>query len=303
MKNEPAGSAILAERIISEKLKSTWEQVEAGRLTREDYTCEHDSLIQDYSRLWENALRWRSSTNPEDSALQELGEYFEGQDPAEIRKRCQGALDEFKNEWEQKVVPGERQSIQQFYDQNQSYVYELIWWHTLCYDSSPLAYVSALHFAKRHGCSTYLDFGTGVSSGGLIFARHGMEASIADISSPLLRFSTWRFEQRGLPVRAYDLKRETLPDSHFDLITAMDVFEHLEDPVGTVATLARALKPKGFLLGRFHTDEDDDRDQHIVRDFEPTFQKLVSLGFDQVWEDDWLWGHKAFQRTRGGVGL
>ncbi len=54
---------------------------------------------------------------------------------------------------------------------------------------------------------------------------------------------------------------------------------------------------------RFHTDEDDDRAQHIVRDFEPTFQKLASLGFEQVWEDDWLWGHKAFQRTHGGAGL
>src|SRR5260370_11654342 len=226
MKNKPASSVILAEGIIYEKLKSTWEVVEGGRLTRDDYTGEHDSLIQDYSQLWENALRWRSSTNLEDSALQELGEYFEGQDPAEIRKRCQGALDEFKNQWEQAVVPGERQSIREFYDQNQSYVYELIWWHTLCYDSSPLAYVSALHFAKGHDCSTYLDFGTGVSSGGLIFARHGMEASIADISSPLLRFSTWRFGQRGLPVRAYDLKREMLADSHDDLTTAIDAFVH-----------------------------------------------------------------------------
>jgi 2-polyprenyl-3-methyl-5-hydroxy-6-metoxy-1,4-benzoquinol methylase len=301
MNNEPARAVNVGEQIISEKLKSTWELVETGRLTREDYTQEHDSLIQDYSQLWENALRWRSSTTLEDSALQELGEYFEGQDPAEIRKRCQNALSEFKNEWDRNVVPNDPKSIQHFYDQNQSYIYELIWWHTLVYDFSPLAYVSALHFAKRHACANYLDFGTGVSSGGLVFARHGMETSIADISSPLLRFSKWRFEQRGLTVRAYDLKHETLPDGRFDLITAMDVFEHLDDPLGTVATLARALKPNGFLLGRFHTDEDDDRDQHIVRDFGPTFRKLESLGFDQVWEDDWLWGHKAFQRTRAGL--
>src|SRR5712691_10792398 len=284
--------------IISEKLKTLWGRVETGELTAESYSAHQESLLKEYSQQWSEALRLPGCEDLERSAIQELSEYFGYGDPAEIRRRCRGALDEFKDEWEQKVVPGGRQSIQQFYDQNQSYVYELIWWHTLSYDSSPLAYVSALHFAKRHGCYTYLDFGTGVSSGGLIFARHGMEASIADISSPLLQFSTWRFKQRGLPVRAYDMKRETLPDGHFDLITAMDVFEHLEDPLGTVATLARALKPKGFLLGRFHTDEDDDRDQHIVRDFEPTFQKLVSLGFDQVWEDDWLWGHKAFQRTR-----
>src|SRR5260370_39891310 len=83
----------------------------------------------------------------------------------------------------------------------------------------------------------------------------------------------------------------------------MDVLEHLEDPVGTVATLARALKPKGFLMGRFHTDENDDRAQHILRDFEPTFQKLASLGFEQVWEDEWLSRHKACPPTLGAAGL
>jgi hypothetical protein len=53
----------------------------------------------------------------------------------------------------------------------------------------------------------------------------------------------------------------------------------------------------GILLGRFHTEDDDDRDYHIVRDFEPTFRELEVLGFREIWKDDWLWGHQAFQRS------
>ena len=52
-------------------------------------------------------------------------------------------------------------------------------------DLSPLAYVLALRFAQQHGCQSYLDFGAGVGSGGLLFARHGLQTTLADISSLL----------------------------------------------------------------------------------------------------------------------
>ena len=285
------------EPIISENLKALWARVEQGVATREVYSEHHESLINRYREEWASALLLPGSANLEESAIRELGEYFPDRRPEEIRRRCMEALREFQEEWERTVTAGNGRSIEQFYDQNQSYIYELIWWHTLNYDLSPLAYVVAERLAERYHCSTYLDFGTGVSSGGLLFAKHGMDVSIADISSPLLRFSTWRFKRRGLPVQVIDLKRDHLPTARCDFITAMDVFEHLTDPVGAVESLAKALKPKGIIFGRFHTDEDDDRAQHIVRDFGPTFRKLESLGFEQVWEDDWLWGHKAFQRT------
>lgn len=286
------------EPIISENLKAFWTLVEQGVATGEAYSEQHEALINRYREEWTSGLLLPGSPNIEESAIRELGEYFPDRTPEEIRRRCMEALQEFKKEWERTVTAGNGSSIEQFYDQNQSYIYELIWWHTLNYDLSPLAYVVAKRLAERYRCSTYLDFGTGVSSGGLLFARHGMDVTLADISSPLLRFSAWRFERRGLPVKVLDLKRDQLPTARFDFITAMDVFEHLTDPMGAVESLGKALKPRGVLFGRFHTDDDDDRGQHIVRDFGPTFRKLESLGFEQVWEDDWLWGHKAFQRTK-----
>jgi 2-polyprenyl-3-methyl-5-hydroxy-6-metoxy-1,4-benzoquinol methylase len=285
------------EPIISENLKAFWTLVEQGAATQEAYSLQHEALVNQYRQEWTNAVLLPGSLNLEESAIRELEEYFPDRQPEDIRRRCMEALREFKEEWERTVTTGNGRSIEQFYGQNQSYIYELMWWHTLNDDLSPLAYVVANRLAERYHCSTYLDFGTGISSGGLLFARRGVDVSVADISSPLLRFSAWRFERRSLPVKVIDLKRDQLPAARFDFITAMDVFEHLTDPVGAVESLGKALKPRGIIFGRFHTDDDDDRAQHIVRDFGPTFRKLESLGFEQVWEDDWLWGHKAFRRT------
>ena len=80
-------------------------------------------------------------------------------------------------------------------------------------------------------------------------------------------------------------------------MTAIDVFEHLVDPVETVERLWDALKPGGFLYARISAESDADRPQHIVQDFGPTFARMRALGFVQVWQDEWLWGHQVFQKS------
>jgi 2-polyprenyl-3-methyl-5-hydroxy-6-metoxy-1,4-benzoquinol methylase len=130
-----------------------------------------------------------------------------------------------------------------------------------------------------------------------LFARHGYEVTLADISSPLLRFSRWRHVQRGLPVNCIDLKTDSLPTNRFDFITAMDVFEHLVDPVATAEQVCAALRPGGILFGRFHVDPQDTHLTHIVKDFAPMFARMRELRVNQVWHDRWLWGHQAFQKA------
>ena len=58
----------------------------------------------------------------------------------------------------------------------------------------------------------------------------------------------------------------------------MDVFEHLVDPVETVERLWVALKPGGFLYARISAESDEDRPQHIVQDFGPTFDTYAGAG-------------------------
>ena len=113
----------------------------------------------------------------------------------------------------------------------------------------------------------------------------------------MLSFCRFRFELRKRRATFIDLKESPLPDSAFDFITAMDVFEHLVDPVGTVDALDRCLKPGGYVYGRFAGEEDRERPQHIVQDFRPVFARFAELGFKEVFRDEWLWGHQVYQKA------
>jgi SAM-dependent methyltransferase len=285
------------EQLLPDRLKAMWQRVDRRELTAEAFQAEQERLLDVHRRTWAETLRLEGGADLEESLLTELGRYVGCDDPAVLRSRCHQAVANLRREWEDHVDRSHRASVERFYDESQTPLYELTQWHTLSDDLSPLAYVVALEYASRHHCKSYLDFGAGVGSGAILFARHGFEVAVADISSPLLEFCRWRLGQRGLPATYFDLKTSRLPPERFDMITAMDVFEHLVDPVGTAEELWRALRPGGFLFGRFGAEIDDEHPMHIVEDFEPTFARLRELGSVETWRDEWLWGHQVFRKT------
>jgi len=283
-------------KLLPDQLKELWQCVECKNMSTEEFGKEQDRLLAEYRSTWERALLLSGHHDLQESLLCELGMYLGCADAAETRNRCCNALADVKGEWHGKVDGASRESVEQFYNDSQAMIYELMWWHTLVEDTSPLAYVSALHFAGQQGCGRHLDFGSGVGSGGIIFRNSGMNVTLADISSSMLNFSKWRFDQRKLSVHRIDLKTSALPDGAFDMVTAMDVFEHLVNPIEAVDQLWEAMEPGGFLFGRFHAEADEDRPQHIVLDFDATLAHLHNRGFVQIWQDEWLWGHKIFQK-------
>jgi mycofactocin glycosyltransferase len=288
------------DKLLPAILKELWQAVEKGYSTKEQYIREKDRLIDECRGQWSQALALAPESDLKQSLLRELGSYIECDDLAEIERRCLIGSKSVEEEWARRVGEISDRTVQQFYDQSEAYLYDLIWWHTLVDDESPLAYLLALRFAQQHGCTRYLDFGSGISSGGILFARHGLAVASADISSTLLRFSQWRFERRHLAAEMLDLKERPLPHATFDFITAMDVWEHLVDPVAAVDQIANTLCIGGFIYGQFALQPEDERPQHLVRDFEPVFQRLRMRGFEQVWQDDWLWGHRVFQKLSDG---
>jgi len=283
--------------LLPDQLKQLWQSVDEKRLSVEQFSQEQERLLLEYRNLWEQALILDKQKNLQESLCSELAQYSGCEDLSEIRRRCSFALSHVKDEWHGTVECEDHQSVEQFYNESEAMIYELMWWHSLSEDASPLAYVTAFHFARLHGCKSYLDFGAGVGSGAILFARNGLEVTLADISSSMLDFSRWRFGLRGLSAQFVDLKEHRLPSNAYDMLAAMDVFEHLVDPVKTVDELWRSMKPGGFLFGRFHSEVDEDRPHHIVQDFGPTLQRLHTLGFVEVWRDEWLWGHQVFQKS------
>lgn len=281
--------------LLPDRLKTLWEDPD-GPGSDERYARQQEETAT-YAAIWAEALRLPEETDLTRSLCRELARLTDCDDLEKVRQRCQGAMREMKADWETTVRDGDADSVVTYYDQSTAYAYELMWWHTLEEDDSPLAYVCALHLALKSGCRKALDFGAGVGSGALLFHHYGFEVTLADISSTLLDFSRRRLDARGVPASPIDLKTTALPEAGYDFITAMDVFEHIAEPEETVTTLAAALQPGGILFGRFSADIDPDRPSHIAQDFAPTFRRLKDLGFTECWRDQWLWGHQAFRKN------
>lgn len=288
---------ILSEPPIATQLKSLWTEVDEGRMTREQFQQKQEVLVGLYQEIWSDVLRLPGETDLTHSLCLELGRLTGREDLAGVKIICQKAMHAMKEDWETHVRPEDEKTVEAYYDQSETYAYELMWWHTLEEDRSPLAYVSALHLALQNGCASALDFGSGVGTGSLLFARHGASITLADISSTLLNFSSRRLAARDVASAQIDLKSESLPEDAYDFITAMDVFEHIAEPEKTVESLARSLRPGGILFGRFAAEIDAERPSHIARDFQPMFDRLGELGFTETWRDEWLWGHQAFRKS------
>jgi SAM-dependent methyltransferase len=283
--------------LLPDRLKELWGEIEAKRRHADDYELLKDELFSAYRSLWADAILTGGHTDLRQSMLAEMGRYAEVEDLTEIERRCRRGPADLTKEWDEGVDPTDRKSVEAFYNRSGAEIYCLLWWHALVDDLTPLAYVVSLEFANQRGCRTYMDFGSGVGSGALLFGRHGFDVTCADISSPMLDFCRFRLTSRGLAGRIVNLNHESLPAGTYDFVTAMDVFEHLYNPVEAVERLWRSLRPGGYLMGRWAVEEGDDRRAHIVRDFSPTFARMRELGMAEVWRDDWVWGHQIFQKT------
>jgi 2-polyprenyl-3-methyl-5-hydroxy-6-metoxy-1,4-benzoquinol methylase len=280
---------------LSDRLRKVWSEVSTGHRSQESALAEQERLLEGYRHEWRDALLGTGEIDLRTSLLREIGAYYDIADLTEVERSCTRAVATLRDEWRRTVDVRQRGSIEKFYE-SPTTVYELMDWHALGEDAGPLAYVLGLKIAQAHNVQTCLDFGSGVGSGALLFLQAGVQMALADISTTLLAFARWRFEQRGLAADYLDLNRQALPVASFDMVLAMDVFEHLTDPVETAERLHRALKPGGLLFARIHAEEDANRPQHIARDFAPTFARMQELGFVEIWRDTWLWGHQLFEK-------
>lgn len=281
--------------LLADRLKALWADADAGLIDKANAYSRQQELIAEYAQIWEEAMKLPAYPNLKASLCNEIATVEGISDINAVEQRCRNAMLQMKEDWEAGYTDGDEAFVVEYYDKNQAYIYELMWWHTLEEDKSPLAYVSALHLARKHGCRSSLDFGSGVGSGAVLFSQHGISVALADISSTLLNFAHRRLDARGIEASYIDLKTTPLPPASYDFISAMDVFEHIAEPEKSVDILVDALRPGGIIFGRFAVEDDDDRPSHIAKDFTAAFQRFRDRGLEECWRDEWLWGHQAFR--------
>jgi SAM-dependent methyltransferase len=90
-----------------------------------------------------------------------------------------------------------------------------------------------------------LDVGMGDGYGSLMLANAGHDVTGVDADAPTVAAARARHEAGGLRFLAYDGDRLPFDDETFDVVTAMQVIEHVETDVAFVQELRRVLKRGG----------------------------------------------------------
>jgi 2-polyprenyl-6-hydroxyphenyl methylase/3-demethylubiquinone-9 3-methyltransferase len=93
-----------------------------------------------------------------------------------------------------------------------------------------------------------LDIGCGAGLVAEPLARLGADLTAIDAAPENIAVARAHAAQMGLPIDYRACGVETLRDAPYDLITALEVIEHVTDPAGFLGAIARLLKPDGLLI-------------------------------------------------------
>lgn len=226
-------------------------------------------------KKWRDALLLSGETDLARSGARELAEYF-GISEAEAQQLCESSLADSQQEWEANRRRSSAE-ILDFYDQTRSYIFEHVWWHATDLESNTIN-VEIVDYARRQGARAYLDFGSGVGSNAILAARGGLEVTLADVSGTMLDFARWRMARRGLKANYIYLREQSLPRERFDLVTAMDVMEHLPRPAAEIKKMTAALKVGGLLVFNARPGFDAQRPMHLLPTMYPVYRGLRGSG-------------------------
>lgn len=231
--------------------------------------------------LWLRAVCRPGETEARQSCLVELSEYT-GLPLEVVERRCEGAVEEQRSQWYEndRSTPN---ALIEFYNDCDAYIFELLWWHALQQGDAPGWNARLLTLAREHGVKRYLDFGAGIGTNGILLAGDGIEVTLADISDVMQRFARWRLERRQIRASFIDLKVTALEREHYDMISAVDVLEHVPDPIETLEQLTEALAPGGLLVfDLIASAHDANRPFHLLRSKYPIRSRIRSLGYTHV---------------------
>lgn len=239
--------------------------------------------LEEARKIWEEALRLSSETNTASSVLSELALYFPQKTTGELKADLDHARKKFADLWHQmKIDAKSDDSLKEFYNATELEIFDLLNYHCEHWNDGPLNYVAALEIAKKSSGRDYLDYGSGIGTGALLFEKHGFKVTLCDISSPLLHFAKWRFNQRQRQASFVDLKIEE-PKGQYDIMTCFEVLEHVKDPLAVLRKLHRLLKPGGYLVVSAPFWEEEEHPMHIVHDVHLA-KKFRGQGFTQEWD-------------------
>ena len=230
--------------------------------------------------LWRKSLVVDGHTDPRESALHELSQYFHIS-VDEARRQCLNWVDESIAEWgaQPRDTP---EALLDFYRTQRSWIFDTTWYQAQQYfEEVPAESVMIADRLRAVQPGHHLDFGAGPGGTSLFFHQLGWDVSLADISTTMQAFARWRMDRRGISATYYDTSAVSLPANTFDVITACDVMVHVPNPREVFVMLHRALKVGGYLFFNIDARAKPTRDAqgHLYAYAYPVLRPVRSVGF------------------------
>lgn len=243
---------------------------------------------------WQAALKLPGKDSLFNSMVSELAAYL-GRSEEEIAHAAQEGGRSVAEAWQESGLTGSQDSgkIEEFYRANHAYLFDLTEFNARYPYVAELQ--SVVQMAKRRGLRRVLDFGSGIGSIGIFMARSGFEVTLADVSEPLLTYAKWRFAKHGLQGRFVDLNREELPGSTFDLVTSLDVLEHIPEPEKVIRQIAASMTVNGVFA--FNVGPIDPEFPQHISSFDDVLSIIRSCGFRRA---EKVMSFEAFQKAGSG---
>ncbi len=212
------------------------------------------------------AIHWDRRAVPVDrDTLLDLATFYE-MDTA----LCQARLDQYRmselaDEW-RRVSPKTSREIRRFYEDTELYIWELCKWHAdETYSSYRKRVAQAIQLFPPSSHPRVLDFGSGISTASLEFAKAGYQITLADVPGKTLAFAQHRFRRRGLSCSVIEVTEDIprFPDG-FDVVISFDVFEHVPDAERVMKRLVGSLRVGGVALIVASFVDHGDHPQHLA---------------------------------------
>lgn len=125
-----------------------------------------------------------------------------------------------------------------YYKDTSLYIFDLSNYQTALQELGFLDWYSKI--IPEHNIKTVLDFGGGIGETTIIAAEQGADVTYLDITdSKTMEYAKWRFDKYNVKPKIIGHTEEF---GNYDLIVAMDVLEHLENPQEMIEKFSKHCK-------------------------------------------------------------
>lgn len=214
--------------------------------------------------------------------FRELSAYYRGMTIEEFWVRYTNGREEAKKLWGRRPRLGEA-DYRAFYAETDYFVLRQMYYHR---NDSFHAVATAIRRAGRRGA--FCEYGCGVAPL-TAFLRPRFpdwRYTLVDLPTPTLEFARWRFRAHAnVEFREPGFGSDLPLSSAYDVITCLDVLEHIVNPLQVARHLIEHLAPGGTLFVNFVDDAGDEnliessaqRGQTIAY-IDSTLRAVVPLG-------------------------